>query len=67
MAYVTVGRWGKTLAVRFPGDVARELGLREGEQARHRYRDAADPLRWRRDWREIARLVRAKLAAFATI
>jgi antitoxin MazE len=32
MPHITVGRWGKNLAVRFPGDVAREVGLREGEQ-----------------------------------
>jgi antitoxin MazE len=32
MSHITVGRWGKNLAVRFPGDVTRELGLREGEQ-----------------------------------
>jgi antitoxin component of MazEF toxin-antitoxin module len=32
MAHITVGRWGKNLAVRFPGDVARAAGLREGER-----------------------------------
>lgn len=32
MAHITVGKWGKNLAVRFPAEVARELGLREGEQ-----------------------------------
>ena len=32
MSHVTVGKWGKNLAVRFPGDVAREVGLREGER-----------------------------------
>ena len=32
MSHITVGKWGKNLAVRFPGDVAREIGLREGEQ-----------------------------------
>ena len=31
-SHITVGKWGKNLAVRFPADVARELGLHEGEQ-----------------------------------
>jgi len=31
MSHITVGKWGKNLAVRFPGDIAREVGLREGE------------------------------------
>jgi len=29
---VTVGRWGKNLALRFPNEVAAATGLREGEQ-----------------------------------
>jgi len=32
MPHVTVGRWGKSLAVRVPGDVAHAAGLREGER-----------------------------------
>lgn len=32
MSHVTVGRWGKNLAVRFPGEIASAAGLREGEQ-----------------------------------
>jgi len=32
MAFITVGRWGKDLAVRFPGDIARTAGLVEGER-----------------------------------
>ena len=32
MSRITVGKWGKNLAVRFPAEVARELGLQEGEQ-----------------------------------
>jgi antitoxin MazE len=32
MSHVTVGRWGKNLAIRFPGDIARAAGLGEGEQ-----------------------------------
>ena len=31
MSAATVGRWGKNLAVRFPREIASELGLREGE------------------------------------
>jgi len=32
MTHITVGRLGKNLAVRFPGDIARAAGLTEGEQ-----------------------------------
>lgn len=32
MAQVTIGRWGKNLAVRFPGEVVKASGLREGER-----------------------------------
>jgi antitoxin MazE len=32
MNHVTVGRWGKNLAVRVPQDVASLVGLREGER-----------------------------------
>jgi antitoxin MazE len=32
MPHATVGRWGKSLAVRVPGDVAHAAGLREGER-----------------------------------
>ncbi|MGH7948398.1 MAG: AbrB/MazE/SpoVT family DNA-binding domain-containing protein [Candidatus Binataceae bacterium] len=31
MSRVTVGKWGKSLAIRVPLDVARAVGLREGE------------------------------------
>jgi antitoxin MazE len=41
MSQVTVGKWGKNLAVRFPGDVAREVGLREGEQVEIETQDGA--------------------------
>jgi antitoxin MazE len=32
MSQVIVGRWGRSLAVRLPGDVASDAGLREGER-----------------------------------
>ena len=32
MSYVTVGRWGKNLALRFPNDLATDFGLQEGER-----------------------------------
>jgi antitoxin MazE len=31
MSHATLGRWGKTLAVRLPENIASELRLREGE------------------------------------
>jgi antitoxin component of MazEF toxin-antitoxin module len=30
--HITVGKWGKNLAVRFPVEVTRKLGLHKGEQ-----------------------------------
>lgn len=32
MSQVRVGRWGKNLAIRFPGEIVKEAGLRDGEQ-----------------------------------
>lgn len=32
MSHITVGRWGKNLAIRFPGEIANAVGIREGEQ-----------------------------------
>ena len=32
MAHITVSRWGKNLAIRFPRDIASTAGIREGEQ-----------------------------------
>ena len=31
MSIVTVGRWGNSLAIRIPGDIAACAGLRDGE------------------------------------
>jgi antitoxin component of MazEF toxin-antitoxin module len=32
MAQVTVGKWGKNLAIRFPGEIAKAAGLNDGER-----------------------------------
>ena len=32
MSQVTVGKWGKNLAVRFPGEIVKAAGLSEGER-----------------------------------
>ncbi|MGH8713390.1 MAG: AbrB/MazE/SpoVT family DNA-binding domain-containing protein [Casimicrobiaceae bacterium] len=32
MPHVTVGRWGRNLAIRFPGEVAAAVGLSSGER-----------------------------------
>lgn len=32
MSQVTVGRWGKNLAIRFPGEIVRAAGLNDGER-----------------------------------
>lgn len=39
MSHITVGRWGKSLALRVPGDIASETGLREGERVEIEARD----------------------------
>ena len=36
---ITVGKWGKNLAVRFPVEIAREAGLSEGERVEIEARD----------------------------
>jgi antitoxin MazE len=32
MSQATVGRWGKSLAVRLPGEIARAAGISDGER-----------------------------------
>ncbi len=32
MSHVTVGRWGRNLAVRLPGEVVRAAGLHDGDR-----------------------------------
>ncbi|HEY8289965.1 MAG TPA: AbrB/MazE/SpoVT family DNA-binding domain-containing protein [Acetobacteraceae bacterium] len=32
MSRVTIGRWGKNLAVRFPGEIVKSIGLSDGER-----------------------------------
>jgi antitoxin MazE len=32
MAQVTIGKWGKNLAIRFPGEIAKATGLSDGER-----------------------------------
>jgi antitoxin MazE len=32
MSQVTIGRWGKNLAIRFPGEIAKAAGLNDGER-----------------------------------
>jgi antitoxin MazE len=45
MAHVTVGRWGKNLAVRLPGNIARAVGLAEGQRVEIESRDGEVILR----------------------
>jgi antitoxin MazE len=40
MTQVIVGRWGKNLAIRVPGDVAKEAKLHAGERLEVEARDA---------------------------
>ena len=39
MTQVIVGKWGKSLAVRLPGEVVSEAGLKEGERVDVEARD----------------------------
>lgn len=32
MTHVTIGRWGRNLALRVPNDIATEIGLHEGDR-----------------------------------
>jgi antitoxin MazE len=32
MAQVIIGKWGKNLAIRFPGEIAKAAGLNDGER-----------------------------------
>ncbi len=39
MATVTVGKWGKNLAVRLPGEIANSAGIKDGERVQIETRD----------------------------
>lgn len=39
MSRVTVGKWGKNLAIRFPGEIVKAVGLRDGEHVEIRMSD----------------------------
>lgn len=39
MSQVTVGKWGKNLAVRFPGEIVKAAGLKDGERVQIEARD----------------------------
>ncbi len=39
MSQVTVGRWGRSLAIRVPGDIAKAAGISDGERVEIEVRD----------------------------
>ena len=39
MSQAVVGRWGRSLAIRLPGEVAREAGIYDGERVEIEARD----------------------------
>ena len=45
MAYATIGKWGKNLAIRFPLEIARAAGLSDGERIEIEARDGAIVIR----------------------
>jgi predicted nucleic acid-binding protein/antitoxin component of MazEF toxin-antitoxin module len=58
LSQVTVGRWGKNLAIRFPSEVAKKAGLSDGERVEIEARDGDIVIR-----RPSARRRKAALAA----
>jgi antitoxin component of MazEF toxin-antitoxin module len=65
MTAVTIGRWGRSLALRVPADVAQHLRLREGERVELELADG-DLLVRRAQAKEAAR-ERARAAARAIL
>ena len=66
MSRMTVGKWGKNLAVRVPHDLARTLGLHDGERVEVEARDGDIVIRRtqaRRDARAEARAAAAAIRA----
>ena len=45
MAQVTIGKWGKNLAVRFPSEIAKATGLSDGERVEIEANDSAIVIR----------------------
>lgn len=45
MPQVTVGKWGKNLAIRIPGEVVKAAGLRDGERVEIDTHDGAIVIR----------------------
>lgn len=39
MSEVIIGKWGKNLAIRFPGEIAKAAGLNDGERVEINARD----------------------------
>ena len=39
MSKVTVGKWGKNLAIRFPGEIVKAVDIRDGEKLEIETRD----------------------------
>jgi antitoxin MazE len=45
MSQVTVGKWGKNLAIRFPSEIAKAAGLSDGERVEIETHDGAIVIR----------------------
>ena len=45
MSQVTVGKWGRNLAIRFPGEIAKAAGLSGGERVEIEMHDGAIVIR----------------------
>lgn len=45
MSEAVVGRWGKSLAVRLPGEIVRQSGINDGERVEVEARDGAIVIR----------------------
>jgi antitoxin MazE len=63
MSQMIVGKWGKNLAVRLPGPMAREAGLKEGERVEVETRDGEIIIRRSAPRFTLAELFQGKSAA----
>jgi antitoxin MazE len=63
MTHIRVGRWGKNLAVRFPGEIASAAGIREGERVEIDTQDGAIVIRRSAPHVTLEQLFRGRSAA----
>jgi antitoxin MazE len=60
MTQAIVGRWGRNLAIRFPGDIADAVGITEGERVEIETNDGSIVIRRRPPRFNLAELFKGK-------